>query len=78
MPMCATSVGHLGGLRSLKESDGHAVNTCDNPPMLYDYYGFPKYTYELDYPAPGNPELAKKVCGVLRVSPFSPSAVRNS
>jgi len=32
-----------------------------NPSMFYDYYGFPDFTYLLQWPAPGNPELASKV-----------------
>ncbi len=32
---------------------GHA-----RPPLIYDYSGFPPHTYELAYPAPGNPALA--------------------
>jgi aromatic ring-opening dioxygenase catalytic subunit (LigB family) len=28
------------------------------PPMVYDYYGFPDYTYQIRYDAPGNPSLA--------------------
>ena len=31
------------------------------PPMLYDYYGFPDYTYQVRYEAPGNPALAARV-----------------
>mmetsp|Transcript_3284 Transcript_3284/g.5866 ORF Transcript_3284/g.5866 Transcript_3284/m.5866 type:complete len:671 (-) Transcript_3284:243-2255(-) len=37
------------------------VNTCAAPPMLYDYGGFPEHTYELKYPAPGNPKLAELI-----------------
>ncbi len=33
--------------------------------MIYDYYGFPPHTYELKYPAPGAPELANRVAGLL-------------
>ncbi len=35
------------------------------PPMLYDYYGFPPETYEIKYPAPGNPALAEQIAGML-------------
>src|SRR5690606_5223626 len=28
------------------------------PGLIYDYYGFPAHTYELRYPAPGEPQLA--------------------
>jgi len=36
-----------------------------NPPLLYDYYGFPEEAYSVRYPAPGNPELAEKVFNLL-------------
>ncbi len=32
-----------------------------NPPLLYDYYGFPEQSYHLDYPVPGAPALAEAV-----------------
>ncbi|GAB7543695.1 DODA-type extradiol aromatic ring-opening family dioxygenase [Cupriavidus sp. CuC1] len=35
------------------------------PPMIYDYYGFPDYTYQIQYPAPGAPQLATRVQGLL-------------
>lgn len=35
---------------------GHA-----RPELIYDYYGFPPHTYELTYPAPGDPQLASSV-----------------
>jgi aromatic ring-opening dioxygenase catalytic subunit (LigB family) len=37
----------------------------DTPPMFYDYYGFPDEAYAINYPAPGNPELAKKIAEIL-------------
>jgi 4,5-DOPA dioxygenase extradiol len=36
-----------------------------NPPLFYDYYGFPQEAYALTYAAPGSPELAKRIVGVL-------------
>jgi aromatic ring-opening dioxygenase catalytic subunit (LigB family) len=41
------------------------VNTAANPPLLYDYYGFPKETYEIAYAAPGQPKLAARVQELL-------------
>jgi aromatic ring-opening dioxygenase catalytic subunit (LigB family) len=35
------------------------------PPLLFDYHGFPKSTYELTWPAPGSPELATRVSELL-------------
>jgi aromatic ring-opening dioxygenase catalytic subunit (LigB family) len=37
----------------------------ENPPMLYDYYGFPKQAYALSYPAIGNPVLAGRIVELL-------------
>ncbi len=34
--------------------------------MLYDYTGFPPHTYELQYPAPGSPDVAERVRELLR------------
>lgn len=42
------------------------VTASSNPHLLYDYHGFPKHTYALEYPAPGSPELARTVSGLLR------------
>ena len=41
------------------------VNSGARPGMLFDYYGFPEHTYRLNYPAPGSPELAARVCTLL-------------
>jgi aromatic ring-opening dioxygenase catalytic subunit (LigB family) len=41
------------------------VSTSPAPPMLFDYYGFPEHTYRLNFPAPGDPELAEQVIGLL-------------
>ncbi len=35
------------------------------PPLLFDYYGFPPHTYELTWPAPGEPRLAGRVRDLL-------------
>lgn len=34
-------------------------------PLVYDFFGFPKRYYEQLYPAPGAPELAQRVRGIL-------------
>ena len=41
------------------------VMTSAHPPMLYDYYGFPPESYEITWPAPGGPALAKRVRELL-------------
>ena len=39
---------------------------ADTPPMYYDYYGFPDQAYDINYPAPGSPDLANKIAVLLR------------
>jgi aromatic ring-opening dioxygenase catalytic subunit (LigB family) len=36
-----------------------------HPPLIYDYYGFPEHTYQLQYPAAGEPVLARRVQALL-------------
>eukprot|EP00461_Guttulinopsis_vulgaris_P007355 UN07403 len=33
--------------------------------LYYDYYGFPDYTYQLKYPAPGHTKLAQYIQGLF-------------
>lgn len=42
------------------------VMTSAKPPMLYDYYGFPPESYEIQWPAPGAPDVATRVQELLR------------
>lgn len=57
--------------RALMVVSGHwqervpTVNTSAAPPLLFDYHGFPDYTYRLEWPAPGSPEIAKRICALL-------------
>ncbi len=48
------------------EEEVFSVTGAAHPPLFFDYYGFPPHTYELKYPAPGNPELAERVALLLR------------
>jgi aromatic ring-opening dioxygenase catalytic subunit (LigB family) len=47
------------------EEGAATLLTAPNPPMFYDYYGFPKEAYDITYPAPGNPALAARIAGLL-------------
>ncbi len=47
------------------EAPGFTVQTTVRPPMIYDYGGFPEHTYHIHYPAPGSPELARRVVELL-------------
>ena len=41
------------------------VSSSAAPGMIYDYGGFPAHTYQLTYPAPGSPGLARRVADLL-------------
>ncbi len=47
------------------EAPEFTLMTHAHPPMLYDYYGFPDFTYRIRYPAPGAPTLAVRVRDLL-------------
>ncbi len=42
-----------------------SVTSGAHPGLIYDYNGFPPHTYELRYPAPGDPALAAHVAELL-------------
>lgn len=42
-----------------------AVAAVQSPEMIFDYYGFPPHTYQLRYPAPGDPALAARIQSLL-------------
>lgn len=47
------------------ETDGFAFTGAERPSLIYDYYGFPKHTYELRYDVPGAPEIAARAAQLL-------------
>ncbi|MED6203766.1 hypothetical protein PIB30_002533 [Stylosanthes scabra] len=47
-----------------------SVNVVQRNETIYDFYGFPKSMYQIKYPAPGAPELAKRVKELLQKSGF--------
>ena len=47
------------------EEDAATLLGTSNPPMFYDYYGFPREAYSITYPAPGHPALAERIAGLL-------------
>jgi aromatic ring-opening dioxygenase catalytic subunit (LigB family) len=50
------------------EEAAFTVMTSPAPGMLYDYGGFPAHTYEVVYPAPGDPLLAERVLALIEAA----------
>ena len=48
------------------ENDVVRVTAGARPPLIYDYQGFPPHTYELTWPAPGDPALAANIVARLQ------------
>jgi len=59
------------------EESAFTVSAAAQPELIFDYYGFPEHTYRLTWPAPGFPELAERVAGLLAQAGL-PSAVSPS
>ena len=47
------------------EEEVPSVMTSPQPPMLFDYSGFPEASYQLSWPAAGSPALAARVRSLL-------------
>ena len=47
------------------EEENFTVMANPQPPLIYDYSGFPAHTYQLTYDAPGAPDLAAHVQHLL-------------
>jgi aromatic ring-opening dioxygenase catalytic subunit (LigB family) len=47
------------------EETAFTATAAPQPKLIFDYSGFPEETYRLTWPAPGEPELAARVAGLL-------------
>ena len=47
------------------ETDEIAITGQQAPSLIYDYYGFPDESYQIQYPAPGHPALAERIAELV-------------
>lgn len=45
---------------------GTKITAMDFPPTIHDFGGFPQALFDVQYPAPGNPLLAKKTADLVK------------
>lgn len=48
---------------------GTRITAMDFPETIHDFGGFPKELFEVNYPAPGDPALARETTGLIRSAP---------
>lgn len=48
------------------ETRGTFVTAMQNPPTIHDFGGFPKELFDVQYPAPGSPELANETKNIVK------------
>ena len=48
------------------ETRGTYVTAMEKPPTIHEFGGFPKELFEVQYPAPGSPELAKQTRSLIK------------
>lgn len=48
------------------ETKGTFVTAMDKPRTIHDFGGFPKALFDVEYPAPGSPELANETKNIIK------------
>ena len=48
------------------ETRGVHVSAAERPETIHDFYGFPQALFDVRYPAPGSPALARKIAQLIK------------
>ena len=54
------------------EASRPSIGAASAPETIHDFRGFPDALYQLNYPAPGAPDLADEIAGLFREEGFDP------
>ncbi|MEI6456152.1 MAG: 4,5-DOPA dioxygenase extradiol [bacterium] len=54
------------------ETKGSYLTFMENPKTIHDFSGFPQLLYAMQYPAPGNPELASEITNLVKRTGIGP------
>lgn len=52
-------------------TEGTFVHVAATPKTIHDFWGFPKELYDMTYPAPGAPEVARMVASEVKKAPIT-------
>lgn len=53
-------------------TEGSWVTHMEKPKTIHDFYGFPQALFDVQYPAPGHPEIADLICNTIAVPKIHP------
>jgi 4,5-DOPA dioxygenase extradiol len=54
------------------ETAGTMITAMEKPKTIHDFGGFPKELYEIQYPAPGSPDLAQTIRKMIKLTQVQP------